>query len=77
LTAVAQRITSQAFKQFSRLTVMLDSQQEAYNLNGNCAAVKQFDIVAVCPATEKLFAQCCEKLDVRELFYQTADFEYR
>lgn len=27
-------------------------------------AAKQFDIISATPTTEKLFAQCCEKLEV-------------
>jgi len=52
------------FQQLSRLTVLLDDQKDAYHLNGNSPTVKQFDIVAVAPSTDKLFAQCCEKLEV-------------
>ena len=44
--------------------MLLDHQDDAYALNGQNAACKEFDLVAVTPSTEKLFAQCCEKLDV-------------
>ena len=36
----------------------------SHTQNGNSPAAKQFDVIAVTPASEKLFAQCCEKLDV-------------
>jgi len=42
----------------------LRSLGQHHQQNGNSPAAKQFDIVAVTPLTEKLFAQCCEKLDV-------------
>ena len=52
------------FKQYSRITVHLDDQKDAFMLNGTSPHIKGFDIVAVRPANEKLFAQCCGTLDV-------------
>lgn len=52
------------FKVLNRLTVRLSDPKNAYFLNGTDRQVKAFDIVAVQPTTEKLFAACCEKLDI-------------
>jgi ribonuclease P/MRP protein subunit RPP1 len=36
----------------------------AHLLNGTVSGMKSFDIIAVAPATEKLWAMACEKMDV-------------
>lgn len=51
-----------SFTVASRLDVQLDDAKDAYYLNGTCPSMKLFDVIAVTPGTEKLFAQCCEKL---------------
>lgn len=48
----------------SRVTVELADPSVAHLLNGTASSMKEFDIVAVTPTTERLWAQACEKMDV-------------
>eukprot|EP00041_Stephanoeca_diplocostata_P009091 m.138799 g.138799 ORF g.138799 m.138799 type:complete len:144 (-) comp17596_c0_seq3:1-432(-) len=51
--------TGKSFTVLKRITVELSDTKECYHLNGNTPGMKEFDIVAVNPTTEKLWAQCC------------------
>eukprot|EP00053_Salpingoeca_punica_P007315 m.67107 g.67107 ORF g.67107 m.67107 type:complete len:345 (+) comp14092_c0_seq1:27-1061(+) len=60
----ALTIGRRTFKQYTRATVVLADAKESYSLNGTNPYLKAFDVVAVQPATEKLFSQVCSSLDV-------------
>ena len=49
-------------KVYSRITVQLDDQSQVHHLSSD--AVQSHDILAVQPATEKLFQQACKTLEV-------------
>ncbi|KAM7451144.1 Ribonuclease P protein subunit p30 [Porites harrisoni] len=49
-------------KVYTRLTVQLDDQSQVHQLSSD--PVQSHDILAVQPATEKLFHQACKTLDV-------------
>ena len=54
--------THAKLKLMSRLTVLLDDQSQVHQLSSD--AVQSFDILAVQPATEKLFQQACTTLEI-------------
>eukprot|EP00035_Acanthoeca_spectabilis_P026467 m.462800 g.462800 ORF g.462800 m.462800 type:complete len:290 (+) comp22802_c0_seq1:114-983(+) len=63
-TAAHSDISGQTPRFLSRATVVLSDPSVAHLLNGTSTAMKEFDVIAVQPTTEKLWAQACEKLDV-------------
>jgi len=54
--------THPKLKVYSRLTVQLDDQSQVHQLSSD--VVQSFDILAVQPATEKLFQQACKTLEI-------------
>eukprot|EP00056_Hartaetosiga_gracilis_P023040 m.34860 g.34860 ORF g.34860 m.34860 type:complete len:350 (-) comp9960_c0_seq1:31-1080(-) len=48
-----------------RATIILKTQQDSYMLSGSSySGLRKFDIIAALPLTEKLLAQCVEKLEM-------------
>ncbi|KAH6822080.1 polymerase/histidinol phosphatase-like protein [Perilla frutescens var. hirtella] len=55
---------SAPFRQYTRLTVIVDSQSQASTLNAGNPILRSYDIVAVRPSNQKTFDQACQTLEV-------------
>ncbi len=51
-------------RQYTRLTVVLEDPQQNYGINSSNEIVRSYDIIAVQPENEKMFAIACTSLDV-------------
>ena len=52
------------FRQYTRLTVVVDSPAQAQALNSGNPILKTYDIVSVRPLNQTVFDQACERLEV-------------
>ncbi|KAH6815218.1 polymerase/histidinol phosphatase-like protein [Perilla frutescens var. frutescens] len=55
---------SATFRQYTRLTVILDSQSQGSTLNAMNPILRSYDIAAVRPSNQKTFDQACQTLEV-------------
>lgn len=53
------------FRQFTRITVVVENPAQANALNSGNPVLKTYDIVAVRPTNQKVFNQACSHLEVR------------
>lgn len=53
------------FRQFSRITVFLETMNQANTINSANPVLKTYDLVAVQPTNLKMFNHACTKLEVR------------
>lgn len=60
---------STPFRQYTRLTVVVDSPAQASALNSGNPILKSYDIVAVRPMNQNAFEQTCQTSEVRVRFY--------
>ncbi|KAL3687633.1 hypothetical protein R1sor_013942 [Riccia sorocarpa] len=54
----------QPFRQFSRITLHIDNQNQANAVNSANPVLKSYDLVAVRPANQKMFNLACSQLEV-------------
>ncbi len=57
---------AQPFRQFSRITVVVEDTVQAAALNSANPVLRSYDIVAVRPKNQKAFNQACTHLEVKE-----------
>lgn len=55
---------SSPFRQYTRLTVCINTMQEVLAVNSGNLVLKTYDMVAVKPLNQHAFEQACEKLEV-------------
>ncbi|KAJ3365424.1 Ribonuclease P protein subunit p30 [Allomyces javanicus] len=53
----------QQIKQLSRVTVVLEDPSQVSSLSTAASNLNQFDLLAVCPTSEKLWSACCQTVE--------------
>ncbi|EDQ85073.1 uncharacterized protein MONBRDRAFT_29592 [Monosiga brevicollis MX1] len=66
------------FLPLRRATILLNDNSNSFALSGSFTGLSEFDILAVLPGTDKLFAQCTDKLEVDVISFDlTAKLPFR
>jgi len=63
-TCIADGVSRVGCKQYSRITVVLDSATRLHDLTSASQVLSRYDLFAVQPTTENLFRQACSSLEV-------------
>ena len=60
---------SSPFRQYTRLTICINSLQEILAVNSGNLVLKTYDLIAVKPLNQNAFEQACEKLEVCRIYF--------
>ena len=62
------------FRQYRRLTLVVDNAMQAASLNPANPLLKSYDIVAIRPLEQRVFEQACGHLEVSQLLFYRDEF---